>query len=140
RRTLPPGDEGEIHGTDNGESNRHVRETMPGMTIVLTGNSLTLADVLRVARGPEQVELHADVAERVRAGRSVVEHALEADVPVYGLITGVGVRKRTHVGETEMVEFNRRLILEPRVGQGEPAPDDVVRAQLLMLANSLARG
>jgi histidine ammonia-lyase len=110
------------------------------MTIVLTGNSLTLADVLRVARGREHVELHGDVADRVRAGRSVVEHALEADVPVYGLTTGVGVRKRTHVGAPEMVEFNRRLILEHRVGQGEPAPDDAVRLQLLMLANSFARG
>jgi histidine ammonia-lyase len=110
------------------------------MTTVVTGNSLTLLDVLRVARGREPVELHAGVAERVQAGRAVVEHALAADAPVYGLTTGVGVRKRTHVGATEMVEFNRRLILEHRVGQGAPAPDDVVRAQLLLLANAFARG
>jgi histidine ammonia-lyase len=110
------------------------------MTIALTGNSLTLADVLRVARGREHVELHAGVAERVRAGRAAVERALEGDTPVYGLTTGVGVRKRTRVEAPEMVEFNRRLILEHRVGQGDPAPDDVVRAQLLVLANGFARG
>ena len=110
------------------------------MTVVLTGNSLALADVLRVARRGERVELHGDVAERVRAGRAVVERALEGDAPVYGLTTGVGVRKRTRVEAPQLAEFNRRLILEHRVGQGDPAPDDVVRAQLLLLANGLARG
>jgi histidine ammonia-lyase len=59
---------------------------------------------------------------------------------VYGLTTGVGVRKRTTVERPELVEFNERLILDHRVGQGEAAPDDVVRAQLLVMANGFARG
>ena len=110
------------------------------MAVVLTGNSLVLADVVRVARGREHVELHADVPALVQAGRAVVERALEGDAPVYGLTTGVGVRKRTRVGAAELAEFNRRLIHEHLVGQGDPAPDDVVRAQLLLLANAFARG
>ena len=32
------------------------------------------------------------------------------------------------------------MILEHRVGQGDPAPDDVVRAQLLLVVNGFARG
>jgi len=40
----------------------------------------------------------------------------------------------------ELAEFNRRLILEHRVGQGDPAPADVVRAQLLLVVNGFARG
>src|SRR5438067_9189450 len=110
------------------------------MAVVLTGNSLVLADVVRVARGREHVELHADVPALVQAGRAVVERALEGDAPVYGLTTGVGVRKRTRVDAPELAEFNRRLIHEHLVGQGDPAPDDVVRAQLLLLANAFARG
>ena len=92
------------------------------MGVTLTGDSLTAAEVVRVARGGEQVELGSDVAERVRAGRTVVERALEDGDAVYGLTTGVGVRKRTRVDPPELAEFNRRLILEHRVGQGEPAP------------------
>jgi len=110
------------------------------MTVVLTGTSLTLAELVRIARGRERVELGRSVAERVRAGRLVVEHALESNEPVYGLNTGVGVRKRTRVEPAELGEFNRRLILEHRVGQGPLASDDVVRAQLLLLTNGLARG
>jgi len=109
------------------------------VTVSLTGSDLSLDDVVVVARSDERVELAASVAGRVAHGRAIVEGALEGDA-VYGLTTGVGVRKRTRVEAGELAEFNRRLILEHRVGQGEPAPRDVVRAQLLLVANGFARG
>jgi histidine ammonia-lyase len=86
------------------------------------------------------VELSADVARRVRAARAVVEQSLAGESLVYGLTTGVGVRKRTRVEPGDLAEFNRRLILEHRVGQGDPAPADVARAQLLLAVNGFARG
>jgi histidine ammonia-lyase len=109
------------------------------MPVVLTGNALTLEQVLAVARGRAAVELAGDVDARVRRGRETVEAALAGE-PVYGLTTGVGVRKRTRVESHELAEFNRRLILEHRVGQGDPAPADVVRGQLLLVVNAFARG
>ena len=110
------------------------------MTVELTGDGLRLEDVLRVARADATVELAPGVAGRVRAARAVVEAALDGDEPVYGVTTGVGVRKRTRVDPSEAAEFNRRLILEHRVGQGNAAPADVVRAQLLLVAHGFARG
>jgi histidine ammonia-lyase len=109
------------------------------VTVTLTGSELSLDDVVAVARGDARVEVAGTVAERVARGRAIVEEALDGD-PVYGLTTGVGVRKRTRVDPGELAEFNRRLILEHRVGQGDPAPRDVVRAQLLLVANGFARG
>jgi histidine ammonia-lyase len=109
------------------------------MTIRLTGNALTLDGLLRVARERAHVVLGADVDARVREGRAIVERS-PAGEPVYGLTTGVGVRKRVRVAPDELAEFNRRSILEHRVGQGAPAPEDVVRAQLLLVANGFARG
>jgi histidine ammonia-lyase len=110
------------------------------MAVTLSGETLTLEDLLAVARGGAAVEVAPGVAERVRAGREIVERSLAGELPVYGLTTGVGVRKRTRVEPGELAEFNRRLILEHRVGQGEAAPADVVRAQLLLVANGFARG
>jgi histidine ammonia-lyase len=110
------------------------------LAVVLSGYALTLDDVVAVARNGVLVELAADSAERIRRGRAIVEAALADDAEVYGLTTGVGVRKRTRVDPAELAEFNRRLILEHRVGQGEPAPTDVARAQLLLVANGFARG
>ncbi len=110
------------------------------MTVTLTGDTLTLDELLAVARGEERVELAAEVAGPVRRGRAIVERFLAGESPVYGLTTGVGVRKRTRVEPDELAEFNRRLILEHRVGQGDSAPADAVRAQLLLIVNGFARG
>ena len=110
------------------------------MAVTLSGQTLTLEELRAVAREGAAVELASDVGDRVRAGRAVVDRSLAGDTPVYGLTTGVGVRKRTRVEPADLAEFNRRLILEHRVGQGDPAPADVVRAQLLLVVNGFARG
>ncbi|MBA2331606.1 MAG: aromatic amino acid lyase, partial [Actinobacteria bacterium] len=110
------------------------------MTVVLTGATLTLEQVLEVACGDAGVELEAAALERMRRARAVAERALAAGEVVYGLSTGVGVRKRATVDAAEQSDFNTRLILNHLVGQGEEASDEVVRATLLVLANGFARG
>jgi histidine ammonia-lyase len=110
------------------------------VTVVLTGEDLTLEQVVRVARGGEPVALAAEAYARLETARAVVESVLESGVPVYGVTTGVGVRKRVRVSPAEQEEFNRMLILNHRVGQGELASEALVRATLVRLANGFAKG
>ncbi|HXY86300.1 MAG TPA: aromatic amino acid ammonia-lyase [Gaiellaceae bacterium] len=110
------------------------------MTVVVTGDDLTLDEVVRVARDHEPAELSPDALARMEAARTVVEHVLERNVPVYGMTTGVGVRKRIRVSPDDAGTFNRMLVLNHRVGQGELASDEVGRATLLRLVNGLAKG
>jgi hypothetical protein len=77
------------------------------MTAVLTGESLTLDDVVRVARALEPVALADTARERIRAARTVVEAALADGAEVYGLTTGVGVRKRARI-DGDYGTFNAR--------------------------------
>ena len=109
------------------------------MTIVLTGDDLTLEQVVRVARGGEQVELAPEAIEKMRASRAVVEEALASGQQVYGFSTGVGMRKRFAI-EEEQAHFNRQLIRGHLVAQGQSAPADGVRAAMVKLANGLAPG
>ena len=109
------------------------------MTVVLTGTTLVLEDVIRVAREGERVELDAGALERMRASRDLVEAALARGEEVYGFSTGVGMRKLFAI-EDDQARFNRLLVRGHLVAQGPTAPDDVVRAMLLKLANMLARG
>jgi histidine ammonia-lyase len=110
------------------------------MTVSLTGAALTLDELVRVARTGERVELAPEAVGQMRRGREVVERSLAGGDTVYGLTTGIGVHKRESVKQDDLAEFNRRLILEHRVGQGAAAPADVVRATTLRLANGFARG
>jgi histidine ammonia-lyase len=110
------------------------------VTVVLTGAGLSVEDVVRVAREGVNVELDPAALERMRRAREVVDATLASGGTLYGLSTGVGVRKRAAVEPPEQAGFNRRLILNHRVGQGPLAPGDVVRATMLVLANVFARG
>ena len=109
------------------------------MTVTLTGATLTLDEVVRVARDREQVEVERDAVERMRASRGLVESALERGEHVYGFSTGVGMRKLYSV-EEEQARFNRNLLRGHLVAQGPAASPDVVRAMLLKLANMLCQG
>jgi histidine ammonia-lyase len=109
-------------------------------SVVLDGQSLTLGDVVGVARDGTAVELAPAAVERMREGNAVVERSLERDDEVYGLTTGVGARKKIRVAAEETAAFNQALVANHLVGAGPDAPADVVRATMLRLANSLAKG
>lgn len=110
------------------------------MTVELTGGSLTLGEVVRVARGGVRVEVTAQARDRMHARRAIVEEVAAAGTPAYGVTTGVGMRRDAAVTADDARSFNRSAIAGHLVGLGPPATDDVVRAALLRLANGLVAG
>ena len=110
------------------------------MPVMLTGTSLTLDEVVSVARNDEPVRIADDALERMRARRSIVERAASAGTPVYGVTTGVGMRREAPVDESTARDFNRSAIFGHLVGLGPAAAKDVARAALLRLANGIVAG
>ena len=94
-----------------------------------------------MAREGARVELAPAAIEAMRQTRALAERLLDDDTTeVYGFTTGVGVRKRVRVSRDAMTAFQRRLLLDHVVAQGQAAPEDLVRATMLRLLNGLARG
>jgi histidine ammonia-lyase len=110
------------------------------MTVILDGSSLTADELVRVAREREPAELAPEAVAGMRSARELVERVIERGDTVYGLTTGVGVRKRVLVNAEDFDEFNRKLILNHLVASGPYAPEEVVRGAMLHLANGFARG
>lgn len=110
------------------------------MPVELTGTTLQLVEVVAVARSGERVEIANSALARMRERRSIVEQAFADGAPVYGVTTGVGMRREAAVDAASAGEFNRSAIAGHRVGVGPVAPEDVTRAALLRLANSLVAG
>ncbi|MGH3041553.1 MAG: aromatic amino acid lyase, partial [Gaiellaceae bacterium] len=109
-------------------------------TVVLDGRSLTIGEVVAVAREGAEVALAPDAVERIRETRAVVERALERGDAVYGLTTGVGAKKKVPVRAEEIRAFNRALVANHLVGAGADASAEIVRATMLRLTNALASG
>ncbi|PZS31709.1 MAG: histidine ammonia-lyase [Pseudonocardiales bacterium] len=109
-------------------------------TLVVTGEPLTVDDVVDVARLRAQVELGSGVAARMEPSRGVVADAVGRHDVVYGVTTGFGALADTSVSGEDLVRMQHALLRSHAAGIGEPLADDVVRAMLLLRARTLAAG
>jgi len=108
--------------------------------IVLDGQALSVPEVVAVARGRAVVALGDDARRRMQAARAVVEAAVALGEPAYGVNTGFGELSRVRIPAEDVVTLQRNLLMSHAAGVGEPLPEEVVRAMLLLLAASLSRG
>lgn len=109
-------------------------------TLQLDGDSLRIHDVVAVARGGAKAELTDAARARMRASRALVEKFVAEERTVYGITTGFGVFSEVSIPRDKVLELQRRLILSHCAGVGEPFPNDVSRAMMLLRANALAKG
>src|SRR5947209_14572725 len=107
----------------------------------LTGDDLTVADVWAVAVDGAPAALGDAARAKMRAARELVELAAHgAREHTYGVNTGFGRFVSRSIPEELTEELQVRLLRSHACGVGEPYPDEIVRAALLLRANALAKG
>lgn len=128
--------------------------------VVLDGNSLSIEDLVRVARDPRvEVRCAPEALQRVARGweeiQGIVEAynaALAAQRPlprIYGVTTGFGEFKHARIEPDHFEQMQRNILLSHAVGVGENVdPNDpanyfrveVVRGALLLRLNAFLKG
>jgi histidine ammonia-lyase len=107
----------------------------------LTGDDLALADVWAVAVDHAPVGIADSAKERMQAARDLVERAVHGrEEHTYGVNTGFGRFVSRSIPEELTEELQVRLLRSHACGVGEPYPDEIVRAAMLLRANALAKG
>lgn len=106
----------------------------------LDGRSLCIRDVLAVADAHATVSLAADARKRMEVTRAVVDRAVQAGVPVYGVNTGFGKLSEVTIPNDQLAALQRNLVRSHAAGVGDPLPEREVRAMMLLRANVLATG
>jgi histidine ammonia-lyase len=134
RPGLPPRDHDLLVGP-------HRAPDAPGAgVVVLTGADLTIEDVEAVSRGGAPARLDVHARARMDEARAVVERLVAAGAVVYGITTGFGDLASTYIPPADARQLQENLLVSHAVGVGVPLPRDVVRAMLLLRANTLALG
>jgi len=110
------------------------------MTIALNGNELTIEQAVRIVYQEEQVEIGEQVWAEVKRSRDLVEAQIAQGTVVYGVTTGFGQLCNVVIPAESTEELQLNLIRSHSVGIGEPMPERVSRAMLLLRANALAKG
>ena len=93
------------------------------MTIRLDGSSLTIEDVVRVARHGEKVELAPEALERINTCRAMLEKKIEAHEIMYGVNTGIGEFSEVVLNDEQVQAVPALPHLQPRGGHRRAAPD-----------------
>src|SRR5580765_2016446 len=107
----------------------------------LTGDDLALADVWEIAVHGRHAALADSARERMAAAREIVEQAAHGPSEhTYGVNTGFGRFVSKSIPEELTEELQLRLLRSHACGVGEPYPDEIVRAAMLLRANALAKG
>jgi histidine ammonia-lyase len=135
----------------------HPKQTPP---VVLDGESLTIAQLVSIARDPSSsVECHPRTDARVLAGEQLIAKIVENYVrdwksgdraaTEYGVTTGFGEFKDKAIAPDDLKQLQRNLLLSHSVGVGENTdPDDlrnyfsaeVVRGALVTRLNAFLKG
>src|ERR1700761_4385261 len=108
--------------------------------VELNGRSLSIDEVVRVARGGEPASISGSALGRMKVSRGKVEEALRSETAVYALNTGVGLLANVRLEADGIEQMQLNLVRSHCCGVGDPLPAEVVRAMMLIRANILAMG
>jgi len=108
--------------------------------VLLTGANLTVADVEAVARAGADAVLDIGARARMQEARDVIASLVADGAVVYGVTTGFGDLATTYIEPAQAGRLQQNLLMSHAAGVGPAFPREIVRAMLLLRANTLALG
>jgi len=108
--------------------------------IIITGNTLTIEEVVSVCRNFCEVELSQSAVDRIKESRKIVDEFVENEDVVYGITTGFGKFSDVSISKEESKLLQKNLIITHAVGAGKPFDTEIVRGIILLRINNLAKG
>ena len=110
------------------------------MSVLLTGNDLTFAQLYAVALRGGTVGLAPAAVERMNASRAVVERLVASGATAYGINTGFGKLASVRISPEQVRQLQVNLVRSHASGVGEPLSEAETRALMVLRANALAKG
>jgi histidine ammonia-lyase len=108
--------------------------------ITLTGHSLHVRQMAKVLYENEEVKACEQSMQKVAECRQAVEQIVNDGKVVYGITTGFGKFSDVLIQKEDVEALQYNLILSHACGVGEPFPEIVSRAMLVLRANTLLKG
>ncbi|HHW02082.1 MAG TPA: histidine ammonia-lyase [Thermoanaerobacterales bacterium] len=108
--------------------------------MIVTGEKLTLQDIIRVAVLREKVQLSPESIQKIEKSRKFVEQVIQKKDIVYGITTGFGKFCNVIISPEDSRTLQLNLIKSHAVGVGEYFHEEIVRAIMLLRINALAKG
>jgi len=108
-------------------------------TVLLTGNDLTLEDVVAVCRHDMQVDISEQAKEGILSTRKIVTDMITQNQVIYGITTGFGKFSDTVISSDDCERLQKNLIITHAVGAGPCFTREYARGIMLLRINNLCK-
>jgi histidine ammonia-lyase len=109
-------------------------------TIVLSGENLTIEDIVAIGIGDRQVALDAQALKRCAASRRFLEKEVSAGRIIYGVNTSFGPMCNKIINDNEIEALQVNLIKSHAAGLGDPIKYYIAEGILAVRLNTLMKG
>ncbi|TMI38397.1 histidine ammonia-lyase, partial [Candidatus Bathyarchaeota archaeon] len=86
------------------------------------------------------VDLEKTALSRTISDRKILEQILDKSPVLYGINTGFGALSNQRIPKEDLAQLQVNLLRSHATSVGNPLPEDVVRAMILLRANALVKG
>ncbi len=115
-------------------------ETQNMKSILLDKDTLTIDDIVAVARHGAPVEMTPAGEKRVERARKLIAKWVGQKKIIYGITTGFGAMCNVSISESDTRALQKKIIMSHAAGVGRPLPEDVVRSVMAIRVHDLAMG
>ncbi len=107
---------------------------------VIINKELSIDDIINVSRNNYKVELSIEAITRINNCREYIDNLNQTENLFYGINTGLGDLCDTLVDNKLQDKYQQNILLSHSCGSGDRYPIEVVRAAMILLVNSIAKG
>lgn len=108
--------------------------------VILTGDSLSLEEIKKVLFEKEKVSASEESMVAVRESHNAVKRIVNEERVIYGINTGFGKFSDVLINQEDVKDLQLNLIRSHACGVGDPFPELVSRAMVILRANALLKG
>ncbi|MGD0037300.1 MAG: histidine ammonia-lyase [Bacteroidota bacterium] len=107
---------------------------------ILDGSQLTIPQVFDLANKTAHAKIGLTAKRKILRARKLVDQWIKNSEVVYGVTTGFGEFANVLVKAEDIEQLQENLIFSHAAGAGDPLPEEVVRAMMVLRVNALAKG
>lgn len=114
---------------------------MPPKPHAITTIGLNLTDLGLILRERRPIALAKDAQQAVKRSHAWLQQKLkDSDTPIYGVNTGFGALHDRSIAKRDLAQLQKNLVMSHACGSGDPVPETIVRAMLVLKVQNMAFG
>ncbi len=110
------------------------------MSVVIDGETLTIDNVVEVARNKANVSVSSNSWRKINSCRDMLEEKISNHEVMYGITTGIGEFSEVTLDPSETKKFQKLLIYSHAAGIGKPMDTEIVRGAMCGRINVHSKG